>query len=194
MINAWQSRTLQANRILLKHFRVNQLDGPFNSLIQALSVLPEQPEHILEHPILTRLFDTLVRKGDFQESETIVGEIIAAHMVHKRALRPTSCKLRTFNAQGSRSIPCTRSDFGAAKHGDRIYLYGGSEYLRIDTRYRVSSSFDFIETKEQTLDDFWTVELRDNEVIWQQVGRENPDHLWPPAMAGQQIVASQDHV
>jgi len=119
---------LQANRVMLKHLRAQKLDVPFNSLMQALKAMPDQPEHILEHPILTRLFDALVKKGDFQAGEAIIDELVTNDMMSQEAWRSHTCKLQTLEVTSPSTIPESRDGPGTAIRDNSVYVFGGRKY------------------------------------------------------------------
>jgi hypothetical protein len=118
--------------MVLKHLRASKLDAPYESLMQSLAAMPNQPKHILEHPILTRLFHALVKQGDFQAGEAIIQELIAHDMMSQEAWRPHTCKLHTLEVQCSSMTPESRDGPGAAIRDNSVYVFGGRElWLRI---------------------------------------------------------------
>ena len=123
----FKTQDLQANRVILKHLRAQKLDTPFDSLMQSLSTMPDRPEHILEHPILSRLFDALVKAGDFQAGEAIIDELVTNDMMSQEAWRSQTCKLRTLEVPSSSMTPESRDGPGTAMRDDSIYMFGGRE-------------------------------------------------------------------
>jgi hypothetical protein len=123
-----KAQDLLANRVILKHLRAQRLDAPFNCLMQSLLAMPDQPEHILEHPILTRLFGAVVREGDFQAGEAIIDELVTNDMMSQEAWRSQTCKLQTLEVTSSSVTPESRDGPGTAMKDDSVYMFGGREF------------------------------------------------------------------
>lgn len=106
------------------------MEAPYQSL---LASFPED-DHILENPKLTRLFDILVRKGDFKSAEGIIEEMLEERknglMSESWANLPTIAKWDPLIQKSGTTSPCSRRDHSLCSDGYEIFLFGGSKLSR----------------------------------------------------------------
>ena len=163
LLSIAQSQYMEATalRHILKHLRSRRLMGPFKALTASAGVQ-------LEHPLVTRLYDSIVSDGDWAEAERVLqltadaglfdafAREAPAHAVWTRLCGP-SADGDTPHQRGGHAM-CIDEAAG------RIYLYGGWD-------------------GERSLDDFWVYGIADGQ--WRVVPRKNEEEgeeekaVWP---------------
>jgi len=151
-----QHMETMALRHILKHLRSRGLMTPFRALTASVDVQ-------LEHPLVTRLYDSIVSEGSWAEAERVL------------QLAAGTGLLDTFSREAPAQAKWTRL-CGTSADGDtprqrgghamcideaagRIYLYGGWD-------------------GERSLDDFWAYSIAEGQ--WHVVPRHEEDApVWP---------------
>jgi hypothetical protein len=143
-----------ALRHILKHLRSSRLMVPFKSLTASAGVQ-------LEHPLVTRLYDSVVSDGDWAEAERVLQLTADAGLfdafAREAPARATWTRLCGPSADGD--TPRHRGGHAMCidEAAGRIYLFGGWD-------------------GERSLDDFWVYVIADGQ--WHVVPR-NEDAVWP---------------
>ena len=143
-----------ALRHILKHLRSRRLMVPFKALTASAGVQ-------LEHPLVTRLYDSIVSDGDWAEAERVLQLTADAGLfdAFAREAPAHATWARLYGTSADGDTPRQRG--GHAMCIDdatgRIYLYGGWD-------------------GERSLDDFWVYVIADGQ--WHVVP-QNEGVVWP---------------
>ncbi|KAH9176271.1 Muskelin N-terminus-domain-containing protein [Lactarius sanguifluus] len=143
-----------ALRHILKHLRSRRLMVPFKALTASAGVQ-------LEHPLVTRLYDSIVSDGDWAEAERVLQLTADAGLfdafAHEAPAHATWTRLCGPSADGD--TPRQRGGHAMCIDEDagRIYLYGGWD-------------------GERSLDDFWVYVIADGQ--WHVVPQDE-GAVWP---------------
>ncbi|KAI0268725.1 Muskelin N-terminus-domain-containing protein [Gloeopeniophorella convolvens] len=143
-----------ALRHILKHLRSRRLMAPFKALTAGAGVQ-------LEHPLVTRLYESLVADGDWAEAERVLQHAADAGLFDAFArtapVHAAWARLRGASADGD--TPRQRGGHAMCidEAAGQIYLYGGWD-------------------GERSLDDFWMYAVADG--AWRVVPQP-PGAVWP---------------
>ena len=151
---ALQHMEAMAFRHILKHLRSRRLMAPFKALTASADVQ-------LEHPLVTRLHDSIVSEGNWAEAERVLQLAAGAGLLdtfsREAPAQATWTRLCGTNADGD--TPRQRGGHAMCidEAAGRIYLYGGWD-------------------GERSLDDFWVYSIAEGQ--WHVVPRLE-DAVWP---------------
>jgi hypothetical protein len=151
---AWQHMEAMALRHILKHLRSRRMMAPFKVLTTSADVQ-------LEHPLVTRLHDSIVSEGNWPEAERVLQLAADAGLLdtflREAPAQATWTRLCGTNADGD--TPRQRGGHAMCidEAAGRIYLYGGWD-------------------GERSLDDFWVYAIAEGQ--WHVVPRHE-DAVWP---------------
>jgi muskelin len=143
-----------ALRHILKHLRSRSLMTAFKTLTASADVQ-------LEHPLVTRLYDSIVSEGNWAEAERVLQVSADVGLLdtfsREAPAQGTWTRLCGTNADGD--MPCQRGGHAMCidEAAGRIYLYGGWD-------------------GERSLDDFWVYLIAEGQ--WHVVPRHE-DAVWP---------------
>ncbi|XP_067928019.1 muskelin-like isoform X2 [Watersipora subatra] len=119
-----QHRERLAIRLCLKHFRQqNYLD--------AFEILQKRTKVSLEDPLLEELYNTLVRDGDYEQTENLVIKAgqngLFSHFVNSQELESKWSKIEPVNRDGSDQRPGRRGGHQMVinPYSETLYLFGG---------------------------------------------------------------------
>ena len=146
---------MTALRHVLKHLRSRRLMVPFKALTASAGVQ-------LEHPLVTRLYDSIVSDGDWAEAERVLQLTADAGLFDDfaREAPAHATWTRLCGASADGDTPRQRGGHAMCidEAADRIYLYGGWD-------------------GERSLDDFWVYVIADGQ--WHVVLPQNEGAIWP---------------
>lgn len=147
-----------ALRHILKHLRSHRLMAPFKALSASADVQ-------LEHPLVTRLYDSIVSDGNWAEAERVLELCADAGLfdAFARAAPAQAAWMRLCSASADGDMPRQRGGHAMCidEASERIYLYGGWDGGR-------------------SLDDFWVYSIPEGQ--WHVVprrGAEDATTIWP---------------
>ena len=149
-----QHMETMALRHIVKHLRSRRLMAPFKALTACADVQ-------LEHPLVTRFYDSVVSDGNWAEAERVLHLAADAGLfdiyAREAPAQATWRRLRGASADGD--APGQRGGHAMCidEAAGRIYLYGGWD-------------------GERSLDDFWVYSIPEGQ--WSIVPR-NDDAVWP---------------
>jgi|SRR5579863_5284812 len=149
-----QHMEAMALRHILKHLRSRRLMPAFKALTTSADVQ-------LEHPLVTRLYDSIVSEGNWAEVERVLQLAANAGLLdtfsREAPAQATWTRLCGTNADGD--TPRQRGGHAMCidEAAGRIYLYGGWD-------------------GERSLDDFWAYSIAEGQ--WRVVPRHE-DAVWP---------------
>lgn len=172
---------------MLKQLRSSRLEVPYNVLRKSIqeSATPPSPKHVLEHPLLTSLYESLVKQGDFDRSEEVVQEMIdAGLMSSKVAEARTSYTWKDLKCDAGTALPCPREGHALAANRDEVFMFGGCEYHVSCEVVLSNRRLPFLVDGNNELDDLWHATVDGDTIHWEQVSREYPDAPWPQARKG----------
>eukprot|EP00094_Tigriopus_californicus_P011783 TCALIF_11381-PA protein Name:"Similar to Mkln1 Muskelin (Rattus norvegicus)" AED:0.13 eAED:0.17 QI:0/0/0/0.75/0.72/0.66/12/0/820 len=92
-------REREAVRLCMKHFRERNFTEVFESLEKKTKIQ-------LEHPLLSAIHKCLVIKGDFEETETMIGQAASTRPLHNQSNQTTSPEFRNLNSLGPNRPSC----------------------------------------------------------------------------------------
>jgi hypothetical protein len=141
-------------RHILKHLRSRRLMSPFK-------VLTANADVQLEHPLVTRLYDSIVSDGDWAEAERVLQLAADAGLfdtfAREAPAQATWTRLCGTSADGDTPLQRGGHAMCIDEVSSRIYLYGGWD-------------------GERSLDDFWVYSIAEGR--WHTVPRHE-DAVWP---------------
>ncbi len=149
-----QHMETMALRHIVKHLRSRRLMAPFKALTACADVQ-------LEHPLVTRFYDSAVSDGNWAEAERVLQLAADAGLfdTYAREAPAQATWRRLCGTSADGDEPGQRGGHAMCidETADRIYLYGGWD-------------------GEHSLDDFWVYSIAEGQ--WQMVPR-NDDAVWP---------------
>ncbi|KIY73013.1 hypothetical protein CYLTODRAFT_342854 [Cylindrobasidium torrendii FP15055 ss-10] len=127
----------QALSIMLKHLRQRRLLTPFQSILERTGLL-------LEHPLVSELYDLIVLQGNWLESEQLLERMANARLFDDclRSFPPTANWTRLTGTNADGDVPHARGGHAMCIDSTKglIYMFGG---------------FD----GKKSLDDFWSYDI-----------------------------------
>jgi muskelin len=152
--DAPQHKKAMTLRHILKHLRSHRLMAPFKALSASVDVQ-------LEHPLVTRLYDSIVSDGNWAEAERVLQLSTDAGLfdAFARGAPAQAAWTRLCSASAEGDTPRQRGGHAMCidEAAGKIYLYGGWD-------------------GERSLDDFWVYSIAEGQ--WRVVPR-NEDAIWP---------------
>lgn len=149
-----QHMETMALRHILKHLRSRRLMAPFKALTACADVQ-------LEHPLVTRFYDSVVSDGNWAEAERVLQLAADAGLfdTYAREAPAQATWTRLCGTSADGDAPGQRGGHAMCidEAAGRIYLYGGWD-------------------GERSLDDFWVYSIAEGR--WHVVPR-NDDAVWP---------------
>ena len=149
-----QHMETMALRHILKHLRSRRLMAPFKALTACADVQ-------LEHPLVTRFYDSVVSDGNWAEAERVLQLAADAGLfdTYAREAPAQATWTRLCGASADGDAPRQRGGHAMCidEAAGMIYLYGGWD-------------------GERSLDDFWVYAIAESR--WQAVPRPE-DAAWP---------------
>ncbi|KAF9010759.1 Muskelin N-terminus-domain-containing protein [Cyathus striatus] len=137
-----EHRETAALKHILKHLRQRRLLTPFNSILSRTSLQ-------FEHPLVTKLYMTLVLRGDWEQAESLLQELSSSGLFssHLSTSQPYAVwhRLVGTNADGDFHAPKARGGHAMCidPENENIYVFGGWD-------------------GERSLDDFWMYSINDD--------------------------------
>eukprot|EP00049_Salpingoeca_infusionum_P002484 m.57504 g.57504 ORF g.57504 m.57504 type:complete len:740 (-) comp11601_c0_seq1:396-2615(-) len=156
-----QRKQVEAIRTCLKHLRDANLPTSFQALSQESGV-------VLEHPLLSTLYTTLVQQGDFASAEDCISKMVEEKLFNQTPPLPDEQQKHSIQFQATR-IHCDAGPPGRSAHGmvmdtvtEKIYVLGGW-------------------TGQAELGGLWEFDL--NAKKWARVQANVSDHGGPPCFS-----------
>lgn len=133
-----EAEALHADRLALKHLRSRGMQAAYQSMVEVLRKDPRTPRHPLEHPLVERLHDALVDRGEFDEVERLLDEMLQAGLMNDRieAEPATYAWSNIAAATDSGDVPSSRGGHALCsasetERGNSFYLFGGCEWRQL---------------------------------------------------------------
>ncbi len=183
---------------MLKHLRQHRMTQPFDSLLHSASLLPSSPLHVLEHPLLTSLYNLLVIEGDFAEAENVVEKIhdsgLMDGFISKQKVTYKWIDSEE-DARGTR--PGRRGGHGMCLNEDdgRTYLFGGWDgskelddfWVREPLSFESPSKSSKLERDDIAMDDGVGS-------VWSKIQPNSSSSLWPPSTNGHSMCTDGEKI
>ncbi|KAF9467401.1 Muskelin N-terminus-domain-containing protein [Collybia nuda] len=124
---------------LLKHLRQRRLLGPYESILSRAGIQ-------MEHPLVTKLHESIVLQGDWYQAEQLIPTIYEAGLFdsYLQAAQPHASWKRLYGTDADGDMPSPRGGHSMCIDpiNDMIYLFGGWDGTR-------------------SLDDFWVYSVKE---------------------------------
>lgn len=134
-----QYRETAVLKHLLKHLRQRRLLSPYESILSRAGIQ-------LEHPLVTKLHESIVLQGDWQKAEQLIPAIYEAGLFdsYLQAAQPHASWKRLYGTDADGDVPSPRGGHSMCIDpiNDMIYLFGGWDGT-------------------QSLDDFWVYSVKE---------------------------------
>jgi hypothetical protein len=185
-----QAQTLQANRVMLKYLRANQMAPAFNALYDLMRNNPDTPQPVLEHPLLTDLHAAVVEQGDYERAEALIDTIMEQGLMDDHIARlPVAYQWHQVqphvDENGQLVEPPRRGGHAVclSPDGRSLFLFGGWD-------------------GQNELDDFWVrsqgADIEGDTEYgsstepprWRRIERKSEDAAWPSARSGHAMTVS----
>lgn len=179
--------------MVLKHLRyARDLRPAFSQMLSLMQQTHGIPT-VLEHPLVTELFDNLVLQRNYLASEATIERICQEGMMQE--CPALSLNGYTWKAIGDISLekPSARGGHAVCAYGGTYWLFGGCKYV-VDCMYSVyvDHSVHTSDDGRSDIDDFWRGSLDGDLLAWTRIER-NSD-LYPDYKSRYRMVATDSHV